>query len=250
MWLNLPFYVVTVTKASCRLSKQLYVPSSSDWCDYCLSFLPTTSNKQAGGPSYLKNTNQLYYIFGPFYVPVYHNVPLFQQLPIPLLPFWGNFFLGSCLCNFNSLRDGYLGGNHVTIPKDFPPRLTLLLGLSLLFCRHDGYDLISPRRVTLGFNFPEALPKSLLMMLGKPDEFCNSCKQVAVNLDGKTPIQRGLDFSMDQICFHENFFADILKSCDCFRAVSVAAVEETTSIECDVTLKLVLEDTLGKNSQN
>ena len=70
----------------------------------------------------------------------------------------------------------------------------MLLGLSLLFWRHDGYDLISPRRVTSGFNFPEVLPKPLLKMLGKPDEFCNSCKLVAVNLDGKTSIERVVRF--------------------------------------------------------
>ena len=75
-------------------NKQLYVPSCSDWCDYCLSFLPTTSNKYAGGPSYFKNTNQLYYIFGPF-MSLYITMFLYFSvgLPVPLLPFWGNFSL-------------------------------------------------------------------------------------------------------------------------------------------------------------
>lgn len=85
---------IAVTKATCRfvlVGNCMYVLSCSEWCDRCLSFLPTTSNKQLGGPSDCKN--RLYIC--PISVPVYHKAAEFQcRATCSTASILGEIFLG------------------------------------------------------------------------------------------------------------------------------------------------------------
>ena len=69
----------------------MYVLSCSEWCYCCLSFLPTTSNKQPGGPSDFKNRLYIW----PISFPVYHKAAVFQcRTTCSTASILGEIFLG------------------------------------------------------------------------------------------------------------------------------------------------------------